>query len=129
MLISSSLCQPYSIDQDSAHILPPVPVHKRLRPVCYSVGNIHSPHQYISPSLGLRWNGCSLVASAAHLDVCLYSPSSLLASRPDPWASSHSQTLPFRSSAVSLSTTHDPAVWLGDSRNRSPKNESSVTVY
>ncbi len=54
----------------------------------------------------LSWNGCSLVASAAHLDVCLYTPSSFLASRPDPWASSHSQTLPF-------STTHDPAVWLG----------------
>lgn len=61
----------------------------------------------------LRWNGCSLVASAAHLDVCLYTPSSFLASQPDPWASSRSQTLPFRSFAAALSTTRDPAIWLG----------------
>jgi len=35
---------------------------------------IHSPHPYIPPFSWLIWNGCSLVASAAHLDVCLYTP-------------------------------------------------------
>lgn len=44
--------------------------------------------------------------------MCASTPP-FLASRPDPWASSQSQTLPFRYSAAVLSTTHDPAVWLG----------------
>ncbi len=58
---------------------------QRLRPACYSVGKAHSP----SRASSLGWAGTGVLWLCL-LDVFLYTPSSFLASRPDPWPSSHS---------------------------------------
>ncbi|KAI7809100.1 immunoglobulin superfamily member 3 precursor, partial [Triplophysa rosa] len=102
-VISSSLCQPYSIDQERAHMLPPVPAPNRLPPsVLFCMEN-----SFIAPLhpafFLLNWNGC----------ICrppVRTTSTPPASWPILWASSHVQALPLGSDAAALSATCDPFV-------------------
>lgn len=90
-----------AIDQDSAHMLPPVPTQTPPPSLLFCRENSFTPSIHPAPlmiEMERVFIGCICCPPGCvplHL-------SPFLASQPDPWASSHSQTLPFRDPAAAL---------------------------